>query len=69
MKSPETILCMFYHCKNEAVGEPWGKTGTGKRFCKKHDAECRKAWNTSAHAVMAFWLKAGGGARRMADSM
>lgn len=63
------MSCQFFECDKEAVGKPWGKKSTGKKFCEAHDHECRQAWQTSAQAVLAFWIRAGGGARRMADSM
>lgn len=60
--------CEFSGCDKSATGKRWGKDGTGKTFCENHDEECKKAWETSAAAIMSFWIKANGGAKKLAKS-
>ena len=38
-----------------------------KRYCKKHGAECDKSIDRGAKHILKFWVKAGGGAKRMAE--
>lgn len=61
--------CEFYGCTRPQMPD---QTGTGMRFCYKHDAELRALVSASPFSpgsVLRFWVMANGGAERLAESI
>lgn len=68
----EPTICSYYGCDKPILESEAIHDGHSMNFCAEHDAEFTKIAQADPFdpaALIRFWVKANGGAQRMADAM
>jgi len=61
-------ICDYWGCR-EPIEPTENNIENGMRFCKKHQAEVNALVDTmDVRGLLSFWVKAGGGAKKMAST-
>ncbi len=64
------MTCTWVDCPNEATKPQIGERGQWANLCDQHDAELQDAIaNFDARKLLSRWVKASGGAKKMAESI